>query len=238
MVSFNFLRRILIAILLSTFLWSCRSSVNRDAQSTKATQTTQTQASVKQNIVYGELVIKEQSDYIMIPVSLSGEENQALLRGSSSYERTNLYSNIIFYRKKDGESHLLLNKKPVIFDFNFLEKKGQGKPPTNFLLYRIVDKDTNGDRNLTPEDANIGYLSDLSGKNLRQITPNNTQLVNWTVVQSIGTLFAKIIKDSNNDKKFTERDETTWLKVSLDNPTIGTEMISDRIKQQIKSIGR
>ena len=238
MVSFSFLRKIFTAILLSAFLLSCRSSGNRETQTTQANQASQKQSSAKQNIIYGDLVIKEQSNYIMIPVSLSGEENQALLRGSSSYERTNLYSNIIFYPKKDGESHLLLNKKAVIFDFNFLEKKGQGKPPTNFLLYRIVDKDTNGDRNLTPEDANIGYLSDLSGKNLRQITPNNTQLVNWTVVQSIGSLFAKIIKDSDNDKKFTERDETTWLKVSLDNPTIGTEMISDRIKQQIKSIGR
>lgn len=236
MVSFSFLRKISTAIILSTFLLSCRSSVNREDQSTKATAVSQKQTSVKQNIVYGDLVIKEQSDYIMIPVSLSGTGNQRLLRGSSSYERTNLYSNIIFYCKKDGETHLLLNKKAVIFYFDFLEKKGQGKPPTNFLLYRIVDKDTNGDKKLTPEDASIGYLSDLSGKNLRQITPNNTQLVNWTVVQSIGTLFAKIIRDSDNDKRFTERDETTLLKVSLDNPTIGTEMISDRIKQQIKSL--
>lgn len=237
MVSFSLLRKISTAILLSTFLLSCRSSVNREAQSTKATQISQKQTSVKQTIVYGDLVIKEQSDYIMIPVSLSGEDNQGLLRGSS-YERTSLYSNIIFYRKKDGETHLLLNKKAAIFYFDFLEKKEQGKPATNFLLYKIVDKDTNGDKKLTSEDAIIGYLSDVSGKNLRQITPNNTQLLNWTVVQSIGTLFAKIIKDSDNDKKFTERDETTLLKVSLDNPTIGTEMISDRIKQQIKSLGR
>jgi hypothetical protein len=175
----------------------------------------------------------------MIPVSLAEDKNQSrknLLDSSSYYERSNLYSNIIFYRKKDGVSHLWLNKKALISSFDLLERKQPGKPLTRFLLYRIIETDTNGDKKLTPEDATLGYLSNMSGKNLQQITPNNTQFLSWTVVQSIGAIFIKIIKDSDKEKKITERDETTFIKVDLDKPSIGTEIISDKIKQNIRSI--
>lgn len=236
MVSHSFLRKTATAILLSSLLLSCRGRVTRQ---TEQQQTKATEPSSTQNIVYGGLVIKEQSDYILIPVSLSEDKNQKRnpFSGSSSYYRdSNFIYNIIFYRKQDGESHLLLNKKALVSSFDFLEKKEQRKSPTGFWLYRIIENDTNGDNQLTYEDASIGYLSDGSGKNLQQITPNNTQMLSWSVVQSVGAIFIKIVKDSDNDKKFTERDEATFIKVSLDAPSVGTEIINEQIKQQIKSI--
>lgn len=233
MSSSSILRRFFVTSLLSTLLFSCQASVPKATQKTKATT-----PNTNQTIIYGDLVINQQSDYILIPVSLSGDKQNRdnLLRSSSYSDRGMSYSNIIFYRKKDGQSHLLLNKKAIISSYEFLEKKEKGKPAARFWLYRIIENDTNGDKQLTYEDASIGYLSDLSGKNLRQITPNNTQLVNWSLVQSIGAIFVKVIKDSDNDKKFTERDEVTFIRVNLAKPSIGTEIISDKIKQDLKSI--
>jgi hypothetical protein len=95
---------------------------------------------------------------------------------------------------------------------------------------------TNGDQKLDTQDAKIGYLSDLSGNNLQQITPNNSQILNWTLVQSAGAIFIKILKDSDNDQKFTEKDETNFIRVNLDKPVIGSEIISDEIEQKIKSL--
>lgn len=241
MIRHHWLRRIFTGILLFTLFMivSCQTGATRNTEQTTTISQNSKQATSRPTIVYGELVIKAESDYILIPVRLSRDKNQARtsLLESSSYERQDLFSNLIFYRKQDGETHLLLNKKSVLSSFDFLEKKEQGKNQIRYWLYKIIEDDTNTDKKLTQEDATIGYLSDLSGKNLQQITPNNTQLMSWTVVQSMGAILAKIIKDSDNDKKFTERDETAFIKINLDNPTIGTEIINEQIKQQIQSIG-
>ncbi|BAY31185.1 hypothetical protein NIES2107_30440 [Nostoc carneum NIES-2107] len=102
-------------------------------------------------------------------------------------------------------------------------------------LYRIVEQDTNADKKLNSADAIAGYLSDLSERNLLQITPNNTQILNWVIVPSQNALFIKVIKDSDNDKKFTANDKTNFMRVNLDNPAMGTEIISNAIEQEIKS---
>lgn len=233
MKNYSFLNKITTAIIIATLSFSCESSISIKAKQAKATDKPKPQP----NLVYGDLIIKEQSDYLMIPVLLA-EQNKDKgidLNFSRSYERNNQLYNIIFYRKQDGAAHLLLNKKAIITSFDLLEVKAADKPPTRVWLYRILDKDTNGDKKINAEDATIGYLSNLSGKDLQQITPNNTRVINWVVVPSQNAIFIKIIKDSDNDKKFTQQDNTNFVKVNLDKPGMGTEIISDQIEQEIKS---
>ncbi len=247
MASNRIVKTIIVVILLFTLLVACQTRTHQGTKQANSTQTSPaqtTQETPEKTIIYGELKIEEKSDYIMIPVTLSENSDRnkgGLLRGASlsdfsEYDRKELFDNILFYRKQDGESHLLLNKPAKISSFDTLEKKDPGKPPTQLLIYKIIETDTNADKKLNYEDATLGYLSDLSGKNIQQITPNNTQILNWSIIQSIKSIFVKIIKDSNNDKKFTETDESTYIKVSLENPTIGTEIISDEIEEKIKSI--
>ncbi|MEH2043472.1 hypothetical protein [Nostoc sp.] len=116
-----------------------------------------------------------------------------------------------------------------------MEVKAADKPTTKVWLYKIIDQDTNIDKKLNSEDGTIGYLSDLSGKNLQQITPNNTRIISWVVVPSENAIFIKIIKDSDNDKKFTKEDKTNFVKVNLDKIGMGIEIISDQIEQELKS---
>ncbi len=227
-----FWKKITTAIFIATVALACEPSVNTKVEQAKATEEQKPQ----QNIGYGNLIIKEQSDYLMIPVQVT-EQNQdknnqySLSRSSGREEK--LY-NFIFYNKQDGATHLLLNKKAIINSFDFLETKLAGKPPGRFWLYKILEQDTNADKKLNFEDAILGYISDLSGKNLVQITPNNSQILNWVIIPSQNALFLKIIKDSDNDQKFTERDKTNFIRVNLDKPGIGTEIISDSIEQEIK----
>ncbi|MGJ5633936.1 hypothetical protein [Nostoc sp. CALU 1950] len=233
MRGYSFLNKITTTIIIATLSFSCKSSVSRNAEQAKATEKSKPQP----NLVYGDLIIKEQSDYLMIPVTLAeqNEEKGIDLKLSRSYERNNQLYNIIFYQKQDGEAHLLLNKKAIITSFDLLEVKAANKPTTRFWLYRIVDQDTNTDKKLSSEDATIGYLSDLSGKNLQQVTPNNTRIISWVVVPSQNAIFLKIIKDSDNNKKFTAEDKTNFVRVNLDKPSMGTEIISEQIEQEIKS---
>ncbi|QMS88974.1 hypothetical protein HUN01_15700 [Nostoc edaphicum CCNP1411] len=233
MRGYRFLNKITTAIIITTLSFSCKSSVSRNAEQAKATEKSKPQP----NLVYGDLIIKEQSDYLMIPVSLAeqNEDKGIDLKLSRSYERNNQLYNIIFYQKQDGEAHLLLNKKAIITSFDLLEVKAANKPITRVWLYRIVDQDTNTDKKLSSEDATIGYLSDLSGKNLLQVTPNNTRIISWVIVPSQNAIFLKIIKDSDNNKKFTAEDKTNFVRVNLDKPSMGTEIISEQIEQEIKS---
>ncbi|MDZ8029006.1 MAG: hypothetical protein RMX97_30575 [Nostoc sp. DedQUE11] len=233
MKNYTFLKKITTAIIIAIVSFSCEPEVTRNNEQAKATDKPKSES----NIIYGDLVIKEQSDYLMIPVNFPDQdrEKEKNLSLSRSYERSNNLYNIIFYNKQDGEAHLLLNKKAVINSFELLEVKAANKPITRVWLYKIIDQDTNVDKKINADDAIVGYISDLSGKNLQQITPNNTQIINWVVVPSQNAIFIKIIKDSNNDKKFTGADNTNFVKVNLDQPGIGTEIISDRLEQEIKS---
>ncbi|MDZ8055807.1 MAG: hypothetical protein RMX68_017355 [Aulosira sp. ZfuVER01] len=228
-------KKITIAVFIATFAFSCEPIDNKRIEKTQAKATEEQKP--QQNIGYGELIIKEQSDYLMIPVTLSErsqdkDSNYSLSRTSG---KENKLYNFIFYHKQDGATHLLLNKKAIINSFDFLETKLVGKTPTRLWLYKILEQDTNADKKINFEDATLGYISDLSGKNLVQVTPNNSQILNWVIVPSQNVLFLKIIKDSDNDKKFTERDKTNFMRVNLEKPAMGTEIISDSIEQEAKS---
>lgn len=225
-----FFKKIAAFTLVAALSFSCEGGITRKSEQTQATA----QQKSEQNLVYGELIVKEQSDYLMIPVGLTDKNQDRLYSYENRYNY--YYNNIIFYRKKDGETNILLNKKAIINGFDLLEEKKAGKSSSRYWLYQIIDSDTNGDQKLDTQDAKIGYLSDLSGNNLQQITPNNSQILNWTLVQSAGTIFIKILKDSDNDRKFTEKDETNFIRVNLDKPVIGSEIISDEIEQKIKSL--
>ncbi|MEH2208807.1 MAG: hypothetical protein V7K53_32850 [Nostoc sp.] len=235
MKNYRFLNKITTAMIVAVLSFSCKSSVSRNAEQAKATEKPKPQ----QNLIYGDLIIKEQSDYLMIPVSLAeqNEDKGVDLNLSRSYEngRNNQLYNIIFYQKQGSEAHLLLNKKAIIASFDLLEVKAANKPTTRVWLYKIIDQDTNTDKKINSEDATIGYLSDLSGKNLQQITPNNTRIISWVVVSGQNAIFLKIIKDSDNDKKFTKEDKTNFVRVNLNKIGMGTEIISDKIEQEIKS---
>lgn len=228
----RFLRKSVTSIIVATLCFSCNARVER--------QTEQSQANAQQNLqpslVYGNLIIKKETDYLMIRVSIFPDANQGekswLSKSSRTYEdRKNIY-NIIFYSKKDASTNTLLDKKAIIKSFDLIEKKAIGKPVKKFWLYRIIEKDTNIDGKLDYQDATIGYLSDLSGRNLQQITPDNTQLNGWNVVQSTGAIFLEITKDTDDDKKF---DTKSYIRVNLDNPSIGKDIISNQLEEKIKS---
>lgn len=236
MSRYSLLIKSFASIVVATLSVSCNARVDR--------QTEQSQANAQQtpqpSIVYGNLIIKKESDYLMIPVSIFPDANQGEKswknKGSGSYSRSykdrkNLY-NIIFYSKKDASTNALLDKKAIIKSFDIIEKKATGQPVKRFWLYRIIEKDTNKDNKLDYQDATVGYLSDLSGRNLQQITPDNTQLNSWNIVQSTGAIFLEITKDTDDDKKF---DTTSYIRVNLDNPDIGKEIIGNELEDKIKS---
>ena len=237
MLYLRHLQFFLTVIFLGTFLFGCE-----EPQEKKAENTTEVTPEEPTTIVYNDLIIKEQSDYILIPVGISPDKNEQKegLFSRNSNKSKNFY-NIIFYHKKNANTNLLLDKEAIIKSFNFLEIdalekiEATEKTHKNFWLYRIITIDTNQDGKLNNLDANSGYISDLSGNNLRQITPDNTQLVSWSVLSEQGEILLKILNDSDKDRKFTDKDKIDFIKVNLNNPKIGTKLINNKLEQTIKS---
>ncbi|MEH2043473.1 hypothetical protein [Nostoc sp.] len=70
MRNYRFLNKITTVIIVAALSFSCKSSVTRNAEQAKATD----KSKPKLNLIYGDLIIKEQSDYLMITVSFA-EQN-------------------------------------------------------------------------------------------------------------------------------------------------------------------
>lgn len=79
------------------------------------------------------------------------------------------------------------------------------------------------------------YLTDLNGKNLIQVTPAKTRIINWKIVKKSHFIIAELLEDSNNDNKFDSKDKHVLFKIDLKNPAIGNRIISKDFENTIKS---
>ncbi len=201
----------------------------------------------------------------MIPVLPSGDEKASKnnpISSKLSYESRDsgpIGENLIFYHKTSGASNILLHKKALISKFEYLSakkeaenpsrenaqanrpkqnpsKKAASKPQDKLLLFHIIDSDTNADGKFDGADAVIGYLSNLAGKSLQPITPPNTQLVSWVFDEKSGAIFITIRKDSDADRKFTEKDTIDFVRVNISKPGVGQEIIDGKTRQELQKI--
>ncbi len=212
----------------------------------------------QQILVYGDYMDLDSTDYLLIPLgmkTLESQENRGLRSKSSDEYNTeeignyrsfkyNFYSldfgncnNIIFYNKKNDSTHLLLQKPAIIsqFYFPYYDKDYTGKKFW-FILLGVRENDSNADGYLNSEDAERVYITDLTGTNMVQITPDNTQLIDWHIDIATNNILMKVRYDSNNDQKFNSFDEIDILKTSISVPEQSKKIISDDIKGKIKKI--
>ena len=168
----------------------------------------------QQILVYGDYMDLDSTDYLLIPLGMKvvdGKEDKRLhskssdeysegYSGSFSSYKYNFYSlnfgncnNIIFYNKTNDETHLLLQKPAIIsqFYFPYYDKEYTGDK-YYFILLGIREDDTNLDGYINEDDAETVYLSDLSGKTMFKITPENTQLVDWFIDMSTKNILMKV----------------------------------------------
>lgn len=212
----------------------------------------------QQILVYGDYMDLDSTDFLLIPLgmkTLEKEEDKGLRSKSmDEYSETstggyrsykyNFYSldfgncnNIIFYNKKNDETHLLLQKPAIIsqFYFPYYDKEYTGSK-YYFILVGIHENDSNTDGYINSDDAEVVYLTDLSGKNMFKITPDNTQLVDWFIDPPTKNILMKVRFDSNKDQKFDFYDEIEIMKTSIDSPVEAKVIIGKDIKANIKKI--
>lgn len=222
--------------------------VSNDAKNTEEVR-------LQQVLVYGDYINLDSTDYILIPLGAQTiEENSGVDKKSNDgflpydesfksykYNFSSLnfsdYNNIIFYNKRSDSTHLLLEKPAIIskFYFPYYDENYVGEKFW-FLIYGIHDHDSNADGYINSDDAEVVFMSDLSGENKTQITPENTQLIDWFVDNDSKTLLLKVRKDSNKDNLFNYYDEIEIFKTSIDNPGMGSQIINQDLRNNIHEI--
>jgi hypothetical protein len=208
-------------------------------------------------VVFSPPVITKYSDYVMIPIGqrLISEKDtvDSLAKGgyfSSTYQSAYQsvyygyslyggdYNNILFHRKDGSESYLLLNKKAAITDFYYpyQSRTEENRPRYKFLLFGIVEEDYNKDGFLTEKDAVIAYISTLSGRNLKPLTPSDAQFLRWDIDEDREVIYITYRKDTNNDGKFNILDQTYVIEVNALTGKVNSSIIDDKLIQKIKSL--
>ena len=213
-------------------------------------------------LVYGDYKDLDSTDYMLIPLGMKTLENQkrlaktsAVASSSTSSDETdeqksyqnykyNFYSmtfedcnNIIFYNKKTEETHLLLQKPAIISEFYFpIPNKAYKGKKYSFLLLGIREDDSNTDGYINDEDAEKVYTADLSGANMIQISPDNTQLIDWYIDSTTNNILLKVRFDSNKDQKFNYYDDVEILKTPIYNFSKAQPVINPEIKKNIEGI--
>ena len=147
------------------------------------------------------------------------EEVKAVINSAGDVSRNMIGArvNALFFNEDRSEVHKLLEQNgyihfvdtPVIY--YDVRRPDSGKNTRNYIVYQIATRDTNNDRRINEDDAMAYYLSDFSGKELKQISPDSLHLTNhWFATDYSEICFEEIIEDSTEtvevfDYKLQER---------------------------------
>jgi hypothetical protein len=248
-----------VLILLFMFLFDTNKRHEQEGLQLVTNDSTENRERKQQMLMYGDYTDLDSTDYLLIPLGMKTLESprgglHAKTASASTEETTsvsnfqsykyNFYSlnfedcnNIIFYNKKTEETHLLLQKPAIIskFYFPYYDKEYTGKRYW-FILLGIREDDSNADGYINADDAEKVYVADLSGANMIQVTPDNTQLIDWYIDNATNNILMKVHLDSNNDLRFNDYDDVDILKTKIDNLSQGIPIINKEIKSNIQGI--
>lgn len=207
--------KLTILTLLTLGLWAC-SDKPKDSFADQTTEpdieTTNSEYNTI-NLQFNNPTVLDSSDWVIYPLTLEELEETEKGFKSSSYGRQYAYWNIAFYNTKTKQTRLLSDslkmlinsispKNDVIIQSGQREKRNEG-----LIYYSITTKDFNQDGKLNSDDPKYLFISDLSGQDFKQISPDNFDLIHWQTIQESNKILIQARKDINNDKKFNDDDE-------------------------------
>ncbi len=85
-----------------------------------------------------------------------------------------------------------------------------------YLVYTIIDKDTNQDGKLNDKDIKSLYISNIDGSSFEKITEDFHEILDWKVISSQNRLYFKTIFDSNKNGDFDKKDSIYYATINLE----------------------
>lgn len=132
----------------------------------------------------------------------------------SQYEITGYLQNVKF-QKINSDSIRPLTKKPVLIETITYLKTVSDNLGKKFLVYTLVDNDTNRDGKLDTNDINTLYLSWVSGQNFVKMSAELEELIDWNLIESNNKLYFRTIEDTNKNGQFDKNDVLHYNYIDL-----------------------
>ncbi len=148
---------------------------------------------------------------------LNGNENEFDIR------------NILFYDRKTGLTYPLVSD--TIHILSFATHKEFPKP---MIFYRVVKKDFNLDSVYNSKDPVMLFISDIFGKNMTQITPDDEQFLEYSYYADTQKILIKTSIDRDENKEFAANDETNFRDMDINAPKMGREIFSTSLKDSLR----
>jgi len=181
--------------------------------------------------MYNPAVAIDSTSLLMYPITLeaSGKRDKGLK--ILSYDGSNgPYWNIAFYDTSTGNSNLL-NSDRIIRITSFQKLK-------NLIAYRVNVTDYNRNGALEDDDPTYVFVSELDGKNFRQITPEGMNC-DFSTVSNTDILLIQATSDVNKDKKFGEGDAGIPMIFNPQKAPVAKETFSTSFRDQVtKSLNK
>jgi hypothetical protein len=189
------------------------------------------------NIQMNSFTEIDSSGILMFP--LSAEQNWDRKDYSSSYKSipNNQNWNIVFFNTNTNNYHLLTDKKILITNYgnkynNIDEAKVSATKQK--IFYNVKTDDYNKDNVLDYKDPEYLYVSDKEGYNFTQISPTNYDLKNWQYISSSGKIIMNLVKDSDKNNLFDDKDEIVLFELDITKDSVAKEIFPVEFKNKLK----
>ena len=158
-----------------------------------------------------EIYYGSRSSYFSSSSYGSGSFSFSQYRG---YEISGNLYNLIFEEIESEKTRMLTDKNIRIKSVRFLYKIFE-KTNEQFLVYRILDKDTSRDNKLNDFDISTLYVSNINGTKLTKLTAEFHELIDWDIVPIKNRLYFRSIEDSNKNGDFDKEDKISYQFIDL-----------------------
>ncbi len=134
--------------------------------------------------------------------------------GFSRYEISGNLYNLRFEDIESEQTRLLTDKNIRIKSVQFLHEIFE-KTNEQFLVYRVLDKDTNRDNMLNDSDISTLYISNIDGTNFTKLTAEFHELIDWNALPIKNRLYFRSVEDSNKNGDFDKEDQVSYQFIDL-----------------------
>lgn len=134
----------------------------------------------------------------------------------STPEITGFITNVMFQHKDSLDLKPLTANRMEILSINYLDELAL-KTNKQFLVYTLVDVDTNKDGRYDDNDIKTLYISKINGTKFTKLTPDLHELLDWQVIDE--KLYFRYIEDINKNGEFDSNDTVHYSYINLLNDT-------------------
>lgn len=130
----------------------------------------------------------------------------------STPEITGYITNVMFQHKDSVDLRPLTSNRMQIVSITYLDELAlqAGK---QYLVYTLVDVDTNKDGKYDDNDIKTLYVSNINGTKFTKLTPDLHELLDWEVIENV--LYFRYIEDINKNGELDSKDAVHYAYINL-----------------------